>query len=121
MKVYVFHISFFRSFEASVEIIRPYTRDEVARCRVAPVKKGSTGVPVFTQQRTGQRRSWTGWWLLERLMTSLTKMQKDASKLVCGQGYSFAQARSDGCSRASAQVFVWRAEEKFSLSYESKQ
>jgi RNA polymerase sigma-70 factor (ECF subfamily) len=50
---------------------------------------------------------------LEKLMHSLTEREKDAYKLVRGQGYSFAQAgRLLGCNKGSVQNFVQRAEKK---------
>lgn len=56
-----------------------------------------------------------GWMVefLEKLMHSLTEREKDAYKLVRGQGYSFAQAgRLLGCNKGSVQNFVQRAEKK---------
>lgn len=51
--------------------------------------------------------------LLEELTASLTEREKDAFELVRGRGYSFAQAgKTMGCAKATAQVFVRRAEEK---------
>lgn len=56
-----------------------------------------------------------GWMVkfLEKLMSSLTEREKDAYKLVRGQGYSFAQAgRLMGCNKGSVQNFVQRAEKR---------
>lgn len=58
---------------------------------------------------------------LEKLMTSLTEREKDAYKLVRGQGYSLAQAgRLMGCNKGSVQNFVQRAEKKIGLVVRSQ-
>jgi len=53
---------------------------------------------------------------LNKLMSTLTEREKDAYELIRGRGYSFKQAgKTMGCSKATAQVYVRRAEEKIKL------
>lgn len=53
---------------------------------------------------------------LEKLLSSLTERERDAYKLVRGQGYSFNQASMlMGCNKGSVQNFVQRAEKKIAL------
>jgi DNA-binding CsgD family transcriptional regulator len=54
---------------------------------------------------------------LEKLMKSLTPLERDAFELVRGRGYSFSQAgKLLGCSKASAQSYIKRAEKKIQLA-----
>ena len=54
--------------------------------------------------------------LLDEVMGSLTKREKDAYQLVRGQLYSFSQAATlMGCNKGSVQNFVARAEKKIGL------
>lgn len=53
---------------------------------------------------------------LDKLMDSLTEKEKEAYRLVRGQGYSFAQAgKLLGCNKGSVQNFVQRAEKKIAF------
>ncbi|MCL6557391.1 MAG: hypothetical protein K6U74_01070 [Firmicutes bacterium] len=54
--------------------------------------------------------------ILDKLLSFLTERERDAYTLVRGNGYSFAQAaKLMKCTKASAQVYVRRAEEKIRL------
>lgn len=54
--------------------------------------------------------------LLDKLMSSLTEKEKEAYRLVRGQGYSFTQAaKLLGYNKGSVQNFVQRAEKKIAL------
>lgn len=54
--------------------------------------------------------------LLESLLNLLTVREREAYRLVRGNGYSFAQAgRLMGCNKGSIQNFVQRAEKKIAL------
>ena len=54
--------------------------------------------------------------MLDALMVSLTERERDAYRMVRGNGYSFSQAgKMMGCTKATAQVYVRRAEEKIKL------
>jgi DNA-binding CsgD family transcriptional regulator len=55
--------------------------------------------------------------LLESLLKSLSPLERDAYELVRGRGYSFKQSgKLLGCSKASAQSYVKRAEKKIRLA-----
>ncbi|WP_286725538.1 sigma factor-like helix-turn-helix DNA-binding protein [Pelotomaculum sp. PtaB.Bin117] len=55
--------------------------------------------------------------LLDKLTKSLTPLEKDAYELVRGRGYSFSQAAQLlGCSKASVQSYIKRAEKKIQLA-----
>lgn len=58
---------------------------------------------------------------LERLMKSLTPLEKDAYELVRGRAYSFSQAgRLLGCAKGAAQSYVRRAEKKIQFALRSQ-
>ena len=55
--------------------------------------------------------------LLDKVMSSLTALERDAYELVRGRGYSFAQAgKLLGCSKGAAQSYIRRAEKKILLA-----
>jgi len=58
---------------------------------------------------------------LDKLMKSLTPLEKDAYELIRGRGYSFKQAgKLLGCSKASVQSYVRRADKKIQTAAHSR-